>query len=66
MAYKRKYRIGDRITSMDQLANQQFVYCRGKILHNGWFMSWQFRMAKNAVDRGCVFAAIKNDEDKTE
>lgn len=59
MAYSRKYRKGKQITSLDELAEQEFVYFFDKITHNGWFMSWQFRMAKRFIDRGFLFAAEK-------
>lgn len=44
MAYKRKYRPGAKITSLDELERQKFIYCNGKIMNNGWFMSWPFRL----------------------
>ena len=57
MAYKRKYRKGGTITSLDELSKQEFVYFYHKITHCGWFMSWQFRMAKLFIDRGCLYYA---------
>ncbi len=59
MAYKRKYRKGNPIRSLDELAKQQFVYFNDKITHNGWFMSWQFRMSKRFLDNGMIYYAIK-------
>ena len=64
MAYKRKYRKGNQITSLDELAEQEFVYFFDKITHNGWFMSWQFRMAKNLISRGILFTAEKVGDEK--
>lgn len=46
MPYKRKYRRGEAITSLDELAKQEFVYFFDKITHRGWFMSWQFSLAE--------------------
>lgn len=63
MAYKRKYQKGKKITSLDELSKQEFVYFYDKITHNGWFMSWQFRMAKNFIDRGCLFYAVRTQSD---
>ena len=57
MKYKRKYCKGEKITSLDELAKQEFVYFFDKITHNGWFMSWQFRMAKGFIDRGILYYA---------
>ena len=59
MAYKRKYRKGNPITSLDELSKQEFIYFYDKITHRGWFMSWQFRMAKSFIDRGVLYYAEK-------
>lgn len=59
----KKYSRGEPIKSLDELASQEFVYWHDKITHRGWFMSWQFRMAHDAIQRGCIiFKAIKNKE----
>lgn len=57
--YKRKYSKGKQITSLDELAKQDFIFVFDKITHGGWFMSWQFRLAKSYIDRGCLYYAIK-------
>ena len=59
MGYKRKYAKGEKITSLDELARQEFVYFQDKITHCGWFLSWQFRMAKSFIDRGFLYYAKK-------
>lgn len=59
---RRKYRIGPRITSLNELAEQEYIYCSGKIMHCGWFMSCQMRTVKMYIELGAVRAAIKNDE----
>jgi hypothetical protein len=64
MAYKRKYKKGKQIASLDELSQQEFVYFFDKITHRGWFMSWQFRMAKGFIDRGLLFAAEKVGDEK--
>lgn len=69
MAYKRKYRRGEKITSLDELVKQEFVYFYDKITHCGWFGSWQFRMAYHLLERGCLYYAeriIDNDEKTAE
>lgn len=55
--YKRKYRKGNKITSLDELAKQEFVYFFDKITHCGWFMSWQFRLATMYIERGWLYYA---------
>ena len=57
MAYKRKYRKGKQIPSLDELAKQEFVYFYDKITHCGWFMSWQFRLADSLLKRGVLYYA---------
>lgn len=59
MAYKRKYRKGKQITSLDELSKQEFIYVFDKITHCGWFMSWQFSMAERFMKRGFLFFAEK-------
>lgn len=58
---KRKYRKGDKITSLDELAKQEFVYFFDKITHHGWFKSWQFSLAERYIERGCLYYATKNE-----
>lgn len=40
---KRKYKQGERITSLDELYKQEFIWHRGKVYHKGWFRGWQFQ-----------------------
>ena len=66
MAYKRKYRKGKQINSLDELAAQKFVYFHDKITHNGWFMSWQFRLAKQFLERGVLYYAEHTSNERRE
>lgn len=61
-----KYKRGTLITSLDELAEQTFVYWGSRLrpIHRGWFLSWQFRMAKNAVDRGVLYRAERRNDDE--
>ena len=65
--YRRKYRHGGHILSLDELARQEFVYWHDKITHRSWFMNWNFKMAVQAIgEKGCIYYAIRNEEgDKT-
>lgn len=63
---KTAYRKGDKITSFDELAKQEFIYDRGKLVHHGWFMSWQIRMTMIAMQRGVLCYAIKTHLTKHE
>ena len=57
MTYKRKYRKGAKITSLDELAKQEFIYLGDKITHRGWFCSWQFSLAQRYIERGWIYYA---------
>ena len=62
---KRRYRPGPKITSLNELSEQEFVNWGGKITPRGWFMSWQILMAYQAINRGFIRQAIKiESEDK--
>ena len=63
---KPKYKKGALITSLDDLANQEFVYVFDKITHSGWFLSWQFRLAKDYINRGVVYRADRRESNETD
>jgi len=65
MAYKRKYERGEPITSLDELAEQDFVYWHDKVTPRGWFMSWQLKMTCDALKRGVIYKALKIKEDES-
>lgn len=59
-----KYQPGTPIKGLDELVEQQFIYCHGKLIHKGWFLSWQLRMTLRAIQKGDLKTAIKvNDEE---
>lgn len=62
---KRKYQKGKLITSLDELARQDFIYVGNQVrpVNCGWFMSWQFRMVNDCVQKGLVWKAerVKSD-----
>ena len=62
--YKRKYKQGEIITSLDELSQQEFVFFCGKIYHCGWFKSWQFRTLEQYVKAGFLFKAVAVSEVK--
>lgn len=64
--YNRKYRKGLQITSLEELAKQDFIYFFDKITHRGWFMSWQFRLAQSYLQRGYLYYALPNDDMRKE
>lgn len=64
MAYKRKYKKGELITSLDELYDAEFVYWNDKITPHGWVASWQIQMAQRAIRGGVIRHAIKIEEDE--
>ena len=61
---KAKYRKGEPILSLDELARQEFVFFREKIYHRGWFASRQLSWCAARIKFGELRYAIKeNDED---
>lgn len=60
---RRKYRRGDLVRSVNELLDQEFVYWHDKIYSQGWFMSWQLKMAYNAVKRGEIYKAVRKADD---
>ena len=61
--YKRKYRRGGHILSLDELMQQEFIFWLDKVTHRGWFMGWQLAFASKYIGpKGCIYYAIKNEE----
>ncbi len=56
---KRRWRRGPHILSLDELARQEIVCWWDKPTARGWFFSWQFRMAVQAIgEKGVIFYAM--------
>ena len=64
MGYKRKYRQGKQITSLDELVKQDFVYMNGKITHRGWVQGWQVGYVMRCIKNGWLYYAVKVSETK--
>lgn len=50
---------GERITSLDEVSKQEFVYWRHKVHHVGWFMSWPARFLLDQINLGHIYYAKK-------
>lgn len=64
MAYKRKYKRGKKITTLDELSKQKFIYHGNQILHCGWFMSWQVSLAQRYINKGWLYFAEKVSDEQ--
>lgn len=60
---KRLYQKGEKITSLDELMKQEFIYLNDKILNKGWFQNWQMHWAEIWIKRGHITKAIKIEGD---
>ena len=60
----RRYKKGERVTSIDQLEGEEFIYFMHKIYHHGWWCSWTYRFLTIQIRRGSIWKAIKIEEDK--
>ena len=54
---RRKYKVGKKITSLDELIKQEFVYIYSKIYHQGWWKSYQFNYIIGCLARGVIYKA---------
>ena len=59
----KKYKPGKVITSLDELAKQDFVIVRHKVYHTGWFSSWPLRSCRYIIQAGLVYSAEQNDKE---
>lgn len=59
----KKYKPGAYIVSLDHLMEQEFVYCAGKLVHKGWFGSWQLRYANSELARLRIREAVRTEEE---
>ena len=59
---KTKYKKGERITSLDEFIQQEFVYFPYGIRHRGYAQSQQIRLVNNMIKSGRLYKAIKISE----
>ena len=63
---KNKFKRGDIITSLDELASQEWIYIFDQIVYNGWFMSLPFKLPQGFLQRGILYYALPNDDRRKE
>ena len=59
---KTKYKKGERITSLDEFIQQEFVYFPYGIRHRGYAQSQQIRLVSNMIKSGRLYKAVKISE----
>lgn len=59
---KRKFRPGEKILSLDEVARQEHIYFHGKIYHRGWFKSWQIGWVAARIRFGELRYAIREED----
>lgn len=60
---KRKYKPGDVITSLDEMAAQELVYWRESIVNRGWFQNWQISFTQYQLYAKLIRKAIRIEEE---
>jgi hypothetical protein len=63
MAYKRKYRQGARVKSIEDFLHSpetQYFFWHGRTVHKKVFMHWQLDMLIRHIGRGVLYFADKN------
>ena len=66
MKSRRRYKRGERITSLDELYKSDFIWWRGKVYHKGWFSSWQFRYVYMQLNGVGIYKVEKIVEEPVE
>lgn len=60
------YTVGSCITNIEELCQQEFVYYqmanKYKILHKGWFLSYQMCYILYLLNQHRLYKAIKNED----
>lgn len=63
--YADMYKPGAKITSLNELAEQEHIFWKqgnnNRLYHRGWFMSWQFRYVELYIRWGYLYYAVKDD-----
>ena len=62
MAYKRKYKCGKRIKTLDEFSKCEFVWVHDKVYHRDWAQSWHFRDVLYLLKAGNLYKAEKIKE----
>ncbi len=57
-----KYKQRTQISCLEDLLRQEYVSHHGKVLHRGWFMSWQIQYAINQIRLGTIYHVEKIDD----
>lgn len=63
MAYKRKYKQGTRVKSIEDFLHSpemQYFFWHGKTVHKQVFMHWQLDMLIREIGGGLLYFADKN------
>lgn len=61
---KAKYKKGERITSLDEFIEQEFVYFPYGVRHSGYAQSQQIRLVYLMIKSGRLYKAVRISEEK--
>ncbi len=57
-----KYQQGERIKTIDELIDCEFIYLHHKVYHYGWYASWPLRLVVYYVRSGMLYKAERIGE----
>lgn len=63
MAYKRKYRQGARVKSIEEFlrsSETQYFWWHGRTVHKQVFLHWQVDTLIKVIGGGCLYFAVEN------
>ena len=58
---KARYEQGEMIKSIEELAKQDFIYCRNKIIPKGFFQNWSLHYCLKVLDFGMLYYANRKE-----
>ena len=58
---KARYEQGEMIESIEELAKQDFIYCRNKIIPKGFFQNWSLHYCLRELDLGSLYYANRKE-----
>lgn len=61
-----QYEKGEQIRSLDVLMEQEFIFCKHKVYHRGWFIGWTVNLANAYVKNGHIHMAVKKNKEDNE
>lgn len=59
-----KYLKEEKVNSLDELMEQDFVILHNQVINKGWFQNWPLHLASSYVRHGEIYVASNVEEEK--